>query len=60
MRIVDGVAHFIKKNKTEEEREKIDEKSDDFKAAGKIVKGGVKWATLMLGVAVAFKFLTKK
>jgi len=55
--LVDGIAHFVKKNKTEEGRKKIDERSDNFKAAGKIVKGGLGWAALGIGLVVALKLL---
>jgi hypothetical protein len=57
---VDGITHFAKKNKSNEERAKIDETGEDFKAASKIVKGGIKWLTMGLGLAVAVKFLVKK
>jgi hypothetical protein len=56
----DGVAHFAKKNKSDEEKAQIDEKSEDFKAVGKIAKGGLKGLTLLLGFAVAVKYLLKK
>ena len=58
--LVDGVAHFIKKNKTEEEQARIDEKCEDFKAAGKIAKGGLKWIALGVVVAAGLKILAKK
>jgi hypothetical protein len=57
---VDGIAHFAKKGKTDDEKAKIDETSEDFKAAGKIVKGGIKWGTLVLALAVGVKYLVKK
>jgi len=56
----DGIAHFAKKSKSDEEKAKIDEKAEDFKAAGKVAKGGLKGLTLLLGLAVAVKYLTKK
>ena len=56
---VDGIAHFAKKGKTDDEKAKIDEKSEDFKAAGKIVKGGLKWGTLVLGAALLVKLIKK-
>lgn len=56
----DGVAYFAKKNKTDKEKAVIDEKNEDVKAAGKIVKGGVKWLTMFLGFIAVVKYLTKK
>lgn len=56
----DGVAHFAKKNKSEEEKTRIDEKNEDYKAAGKIAKGGLKGVALLLGLAVTVKYLLKK
>jgi len=56
----DGVAYFAKKNKTDEEKAKIDERNEDFKAVGKIAKGGLKGLMLLLGLAVTVKLLTKK
>jgi hypothetical protein len=58
--LIDGVSHFAKKNKTDEEKAKIDERSEDFKAAGKIAKGGLKGLMLLLGLVATVKFLTKK
>ena len=58
--LIDGVSHFIKKNKTDEEKAKIDERSEDYKAAAKIAKGGIKGLILFLGLAATVKFLTKK
>ena len=55
----DGVAHFFKKNKSEEEKEKIDEKSNDFKAAGKIARGTLKGAALLLTVGLLVKLVKK-
>ena len=55
----DGIAHFAKKNKTEEEKAKINEKSEDFKAAGKIVKGALQWLTLSLGATLLVKLIKK-
>jgi len=55
----DGIAHFAKKNKTEEEKAKIDEQNEDFKAAGKIVKGALKGTTLLLGAALLIKLIKK-
>lgn len=57
---IDGITHFAKKDKSDEERAKIDEAGEDFKAIGKIVKGGLKWITMGVGVVVAVKFLVKK
>jgi hypothetical protein len=56
----DGVAHFAKKNKTDEEIARIEEKVEDSKAIGKIVRGTLKYGTLALGLAVALKYLFKK
>lgn len=55
----DGVAHFFKKNKSEEQKAKIDERSDDFKAAGKIARGTLKSAALLLTVGLLFKLVKK-
>jgi len=57
--LVDGIVHFLKKNKTKEEKEKIDEKSEDFRAAGKIVKSAGKVGVALLGIAALIAAIKK-